>query len=237
MQAVKLTLLLIVLFISSFDQSTAQTTITGQYTGNNRLDYQFTDSSFVVTAYDHIEMQRKAGGFYELSGDTLILEYKPMKDPSPSRYEITSKERFDVPLGMQPTERDTNSIMTDLKIVDYDGQPLQEPILILRNKKDEVVMSFSSDTAGAYPPLHIQDEYIASIKIQSLQFKPISIPTDSLRGYQSQLKVILSKSRTYYSQQKDTLKYIFQKKDEGRVILDGVEKNQRIILQRKDGKE
>lgn len=122
-------------------------------------------------------------------------------------------------------------------MVDNNERPLNEPVMILRNRDEEIVMSFSAETAGRYPSLHIQDGYISSIQIQSLRFKPLTISADSLRGYQSQIKVSLSESRTYYSKQKNTFKYLIQEINKNRVVLDCLGKNQRIILRRQDAKQ
>lgn len=111
---VKVIFFLLLVFVMSLNQSVAQIPLDGQYTGSNGLDYQFSDTSFMVTAYDHMDIKRKAGGHYHISGDTLIFNYESIEDPSPSKYKFIKKKNFDVPLGMKPNSRDTTSIMTDI---------------------------------------------------------------------------------------------------------------------------
>lgn len=223
-----------------FNACYAQQSITGTFVQKDHaasgegVYYGFDDSLFTVTTYKHLGRKEIARGSYRIKTDTLYLNYKPQIDPAPSKYVFVKRKKFPVPLGMDSTSVDSTTISVKLRVFNKEGKPMQGVSLGLRNKNKETIMAFISDSLGKFPPLSIDDSYIHDFTFVFMGFKPVTINTDTLSGYTSKIKVVLSKSSTYYSDFDGIKSYLIRKKKEDRIILESLEDHKKIVLERED---
>lgn len=94
------------------------------------------NNTFLSQTYGDVGGPFISKGYYLVKQDTLILMHEPLKDPSPSYFEIVRKNDF-----VKPEVGSTHKIMEDklymtLIVVDSKGSPLdQTAVFLMKGEK------------------------------------------------------------------------------------------------------
>ncbi|MBN2733157.1 MAG: hypothetical protein JXR26_12070 [Balneolaceae bacterium] len=192
--------------------------------------YDFDKNKFKKTASGHLNAKTKWRGTYRISKDTLILNYKSLKDPDPSTFKFIRKKE-----SIDPNSNSKAPVNSSVEffIVEKNDEPLKGAALAVLGNSEKVLEGFSSDSSGSYPEISLSE------KMQKFMFnyigrKSVIIPVDTLRGYHSKVKVTLSDSATTYSDYNETKKYLIKDFEKNRIVLEAlVEDSKRIVLVRK----
>lgn len=228
------TLLLILINVTS---CRAQEIFRGEYIQPNSylsgegITYHFTDSSFTKTTYAHLGVETIAKGSYKVSDDTLLLHYRPLKDPSPSYWEFTDKDSLLALMG-KDSYLLTKGIKVQFRSVNKQQESLRGTNLAVRNKKEEVVTGFGADSLGYFPNMFFYGGYIEKFHFSFIGKKPVTIKADTLRGYKADVKIILSDSQIYYSDYDGTKKYLIKRRTNDRIELRSFATNEKIVLEK-----
>jgi hypothetical protein len=239
MQVVKIVTLL--LFLAAGYSCAAQKEISGTFSDSDPtlaandtpVIYKFHDSTFTKTRYRHLGKKTKFYGDYTITADTLILDYNPKADPLPSKYKFISKKPFGQS-NIYSTSQDKTVLDVNFQVSNLKGEPINEPTLFLKNKSQEIIMAFLADSNGKYPSLNIRDNYIDHFQFQSIRYKPLTIPADSLKGYKSDVQIMLSDSQVYYGDCDKINKYVFKRRSREKIELHNLQTEEKLVLIRED---
>lgn len=236
MQVVKYTFVILLFLFSS---SCIAQNISGKYAqkypvygaSGVGISYSFTQSSFTQITYEHLGIKTLAKGSYQVVGDTLILKYESLRDPAPSYWKFVQKDSLYSLMG-DDSFLLSDGIKVQFRSVNRTGEPRGGANLAVRNKKEEVVTGFVSDSLGYFPKMFFYGDYIQNFKFTFVGRKPVTIKADTLRGHKSKINVILSNSQTYYSDYEGVKKYLIKNSEEDKITLQSLKSNKEIILEK-----
>ncbi len=158
---------------------------------------------FENISHEHLGEKIISGGNYTVNKDTLILTYKNLKSNSNCSKNIIEKERID----------SSNILFADLQVFDSKGKPQIGVHLLLKTKDKNIILGFSSDSEGKFPPLYIYDPYIQFLDLSFVGYNDVSINTDTLFGFDTEFKINLNNSSETYSDHEGTYKFIIKNLD------------------------
>jgi hypothetical protein len=185
--------------------------------------YKFSTNNFKRTSTGDLGITTKWRGTYRIEDDTLILNYIPLKDPDPSLYKFIKRKPVN----------GTSDGTVQFLVVDKAGKPLIRTEMVTRNVSQKILNGYVADSLGYFPKLPVKKK-VNDYHFFNLGRKQITIPADTLQGYNSKVKVILSDSLTQYSGYSGTNKYLIKKAKRDKIILRSIPKHRRIVLVRDD---
>lgn len=225
----------IIIIFTLFYQSSAAQGLQGTFYGDDGLIYNFNEDTFkTVTRYVGFHSEKEvAKGSYSIAENTLFLNYEPIINHPKPTFKFIEKE----PIYNRAKE-DTLSkdalISVHFKIVGGNNEPIvPQPIVQLRNKENQAIQGFSADTLGHLSEIFIFGPFKGYFYFTSLANEELKIWADTLSGYKSIVKVMLPE-RTTYSIHDGTKKYLIEERTEDRIVLQSLEDNKKIVLERKD---
>lgn len=163
------------------------------------VTYNFkSNGTFEKSTHEHLEKKYIFGGEYSLRGDTLILKYENIGANPLSEAKLNTKEKLN-----------TSEILnSEIRVFNSKGDPLPGVNLLMQNKEKALVMGFSSDKEGKFPSISIHDNYIQYFTLSFLALKEISINTDSLFGYKTNIEIYLRDSTVTYGNTVKSVKFL-----------------------------
>lgn len=167
--------------------------------GDIGITYDFKrDGSFENNTYGHLGKTSITGGDYHLAGDTLILKYKHLGTSLQSEIKLKTKKEL----------KDPSVLFSNIKVFNSKGEPQSGVNLLIKNKEKEIVTGFSSDKEGEFPPISIYDNYIQYFTLSWIAHREVSIHTDTLFGYTTNIEVYLKDSSVTYNNPGKTIKFL-----------------------------
>ncbi|HLR77227.1 MAG TPA: hypothetical protein VK106_06165 [Balneolaceae bacterium] len=230
------------LLLISANSCAAQKIIKGEYlqkypvygVSGISFAYHFTDSSFTKFTYEHLGIKTIAKGTYKIIGDTLILNYNALKDPAPSYWKFIKKDSLLTLMDEESTWL-SQGIKVQFQAVNRKEEPVGGVNLALKDKNDEVIGGFVSDSLGFFSNMFIYGKnYIQKFHFTFIGRKSVIIQADTLRGYKSKVKIVLSNSQTYYSDYNGIEKYLIKDIENEKIVLQNLENNKKIMLIKQD---
>jgi hypothetical protein len=159
--------------------------------------------------YEHLNKRTISGGNYRIKEDTLILDYKSLKQDSAKNLVYIKKEKL----------KDSTRFFSNIQILNSKGNPQAGVNLLIKNKDEVIVMGFSSNNEGEYPTLSIYDSYIQYLTFSFLGHQEISINTDSLFGLNTKIRVQLESSSVSYTNTTKSLRYLFKQHNDSLSLI------------------
>ena len=172
------------------------------------------DGTFRKTLYEHLGKKTISGGNYELVGDTLKLNYIRLKATPPNPINILKRERL-----KSSSDTSFNSMFSNIKVCNSEGEPQPGVILVLQNKKKKPVMAFMSDSAGKFPNLSLYDNYVTDLQFSFLGHQEAYLKTDSLFNFQTDIEVRLNDSSLQYENTEQSFSYLIKKPSQEKIEL------------------
>lgn len=166
------------------------------------ITYSFKPNGiFRQTFYEHLNKKTISGGNFRTKGDTLILDYKPLKQDMAKNIVYIKKQKL----------KDSTRFFSSIQILNSKGNPQAGVNLLIKNKNEEIVLGFSSNTEGEYPTMSIYDSYIQYLTFSFLGHKEVTINTDSLFGLDSKINVQLEANAVSYTDTIKSVRFLFKK--------------------------
>ena len=191
--------------------------------GESSFSYQFKDGTFIATLSQNLDMGAKSKGSYQLASDTLILEYEPYDKPESSTYRFISKTPV---TSQEATEMDTLGSVS-FRIVNREGNPIRSANVVARNNAEKMISGYGADSLGRGPKQFIT-ERVDEFYIGFVGRHSVTIPADTLAGYNSEVEVMLT--GTTYNHYDGIKKFLIEEVDKNRIVMQRLEDNERMVL-------
>ena len=188
------------------------------------------DGTFYETIYEHLGKRTISGGNYILKGDNLILNYHKLSNPLPNPMNIVNSEKLKM-----SSDSSFNPLFTEIKVFNSNGNPQTGVNLVLLNNDKKPVLAFSSDSIGNFPYLSLYDKYITDFQLSFIGHKEVSIKTDSLFNYRTNIEIKLNDSSLQYENTEKTITYFISKltQEKLELVSNKGENEHKIILIKK----
>jgi len=202
------------------------------YTTGNDIGIQYhfdKQGNFKQIISKHLSDKRILKGKYSLVNDTLNLYYSKDVDSADNNHlEIIRKDKIET---LSSKKKDI-FLFTKIQIFDSEENVQAGAILAVRDKNKKNLIGFMSDDEGFFPDLNLYDEVFKEFQVSAMGKKKIIIPTDSLIGYRTKIKVYLENSGNDVDSQ-DTLKnFVIEKITKNKFELISLKNRKKIILKR-----
>lgn len=181
------------------------------------ITYNFKPNGiFRHVIHEHMNKKTISGGNFKTKGDTLILDYKPLKKKILAGLSYLKKKDL----------QDSNRFFSNIQVVNSKGNPQAGVNLLIKNRDENIVIGFSSNNQGKYPTLSIYDSYIQYLTFSFLGHREITINADSLFGLETKLRVQLQDDSVIWADTKKSVRFVFKKSTDGLKLnpLDGYKK-------------
>ncbi len=215
MPAVRPNILLILIIVGCVTTALLERGIKGFYVEKDSpvgisSTYHFNDGTFEIISYEHLNIQKKFGGSYQISGDTLILDFESLTDPDPSSYTFIDRKPASTPVNLDSSFQESNLGSVKFHVVNQNDKPLIRTILISRDNSKNKIKTYLPDSLGYFPKISLTVEKPHDFKFIHLGRKTLIMPADTVVGGHSKVKVTLSDSTTYYSDYNNIKKYLIK---------------------------
>lgn len=201
----------------------------GRFYGNNGTTYCFKDSTFKTVTPLHFAEKKIAKGTYTIKKNVLSMHFKPITNPPESNFEFISRAKRSAPPSS--SLKDASGFNVRFEIVNTRGTPIEGAVLALYEKSDSTLMGFKSDSSGVFPELFMVNNSIRKFQFSFLGHEEFTMKADTLTGFNSDVRIILSDLATY-STFGGTKKYLIKESEKGRIVLQALEDDEKIILKR-----
>ena len=185
---------------------------------NSSFSYQFKNGVFKTTLSQNLGMGAIAKGNYNITNDTLILDYEPVEGPESSTFRFKSKN----PISSSDT---LGSVK--FEIVDREDNPVQSANVMARDRAGELLSGYAADSTGNGPE-QLLTEKINNFRIMYVGKYSVTIPVDTLGGYDSEVEVMLT--GITYSKKSGTKKYVITEFSNNKIVLQNPKNSKRSIL-------
>lgn len=186
------------------------------------------DFGFERTEFKHLGTQQKSHGSYQISEDTLTLNYEKYQEPFGNSIEII-KEKIK---SVSESDIANLPLYSLIHVFEASGIPKSGVNLLLRSGDQEVVMAFMSDKEGFFPDLSIYDRYIEDFQISALGKQETVIDTDTLFGFRTRIKIIFEDSSKTKISKETTEKYLIKKSSDHKIELLSLDGDEFVVLKR-----
>ncbi|WP_081210384.1 hypothetical protein [Salegentibacter sediminis] len=225
LQAVRKKILLLFLFFWGYNYNCQSQNIIGEFkridpsTAARDIGVKFVfkeNFRFERTDFMHLGTQEKSHGNYSISKDTLFLNYEKYADSLGSSLEMIQKKKIK---SLSNSGLENPPLYSKIQVFNNPGTPQSGANLVLRNKEQEIIMAFMSDTEGFFPFLNIYDRYIENFQISALGKKEIVIKTDTLFGFKTKIKIHFQDSSKSIKSKETTEKFLIQEITDNKLRL------------------
>lgn len=158
------------------------------------------NGTFEHIVHEHLEGKSISGGNYHLTGDTLTLEYQELGTNIQGEVKIKKREKLN----------SSDILSSRIKVFNSEGTAQPGVNLLMLNKEKKLVTGFSSNGKGEFLPISVYDNYIQFLTFSFLAHNEISIHTDTLFGYMTEIEVYLKDSSPTFINAEKTIKFLIK---------------------------